>query len=138
MNSIKHKTLEARILNETGHSVQAEDHSYELKPISWYLKEPWFGMKKYFYTVAALDCDDFCTILKHYWLMKHLKKAESENGSHPALPVFQAKVEIGNGIEGYVHWCMVVVAQDGVYFVERTEENIRLVHNIQKVYRIHI
>ena len=120
--------------------VRTEDRSYEIKPIKWYLKTPWFGMKPFYYTGEAVDCDDFNTILKYEWLKRHIKKAcagPQSGGSWPALPVFQAKIQLVNGNN---HWVMCVVAKEGVYLVERTEDTVRLVNQDEyvKIYRMHI
>ena len=141
MKQVNGKAVEALLLSETNKKVRAEDHAYELKPISWYTKKPWLGLRKYFYVTAACDCEDFCTIFKYELLRRHLKRAEggADQGgtSYPALPVFQAKIQL---VSGDNHWVLCIVADDGVYFIERTEDSIRFVTkgNYKKIYRIHI
>jgi hypothetical protein len=130
---------ESIILKSTGVSSCAEDRSYELKPIEWYFKKPWYGLRKYFYVKEACDCDDFCTIFKYELLRRYLKTVESSasraGGSYPALPVFQAKVQLTSGVN---HFCLFVIADDGTYFIERTGDSIRYIERseIKEIWKI--
>lgn len=109
----------------TEFQVIAEDRIYEIKPASWYTHTPWIGIERLYYVAEAADCDDFCDILKAFWLKQHWKKALGPvegGGSYPALPVFRCKVKFYN--TDTPHWIMLAVCEEGVRFFERTEENI--------------
>ena len=140
MKPLNHKEVEELFLNQLGQKVRAEDYSYVIRPISWYWKEPFLGLKRYPYIKEKCDCDNRCTILKKEWLDRHLKTKSAE-----ALPVFMVKARMNNITgDNKNHWFMAVVVDEGVglniRFLERVEKHIVIVsaHTIDEIYRIHI
>ncbi len=108
--------IKLTVVVDTGLVVETADRDYELKPLKWYLKTPFWGLKRFPYISEAADCDDRCTILKYEWLVKHLRKIRNLKTA-PALPVFYTTVELESG---EYHAIMMVVCKEGVKFIERT------------------
>ena len=124
MKTLMYTEVDALIKAETGFSGVSEDRVYEVKPLSWYLQTPLFGVEKLYYAEDVSDCDDFCDILKVYWLRKHWKKGLGPvEGSHwPAIPVFRCKVKLFDAEQP--HWIMMVICSEGIKYIERTEGSI--------------
>ena len=149
MTTINGAQIRFILKTEMKMDVETEDRIYEIKPLAWYLDNPWYGRKRYPYITDAQDCDDMCTIAKFEWLKKHYKKIGGRigrtnaygqsrgggGGAQPALPMFQAKVELNNGT---YHWIMVVVTTQGIKYIERNETSMVIALNIKRFVRIHI
>jgi len=135
MKTLKHKAISSRIKKATGCDVLAEDRVYIMRPLSWYLKKPWYGMEPLSYLGDAFDCDDFCDVLKVDLVKRNLKGLGNyqDGESFPAVPAFKTKVDIG---ESSPHWVMLICTTDGEYFIERTKGSIKMVDGIRRFYRV--
>lgn len=132
--------VEQIVFNAFGLKVIAEDNSYELKPLEWYTKSPWYGRQRYPRVGDSVDCDDMNTVLKYEWFRRHWKRAgkgtEHGSGGYSSLPVFQVKMEMhGTRVP---HWAMIVVAKEGVVILERGEATVHRAESHKRLIVAHI
>ena len=131
LETITANVVRAIVKQKTGLTFKRpDDNTYEMKPIVWYFKPPsWRGFKHLPYYPEWFDCDDRCDWVKVEWKRNHMKHPRRDKA---ALPVFRVDVEVESG----KHACHLVIATEGIFFLERTSDSVEFVRDISKFYEV--